>query len=154
MNLTDILIAFFMSMLPVIELRGGIVYAAARGIPFIVAFIVCFLGSIFPVPFIFLFLRKIFAFLGKFKYTKPLVVWLEKRARSKESSVQKRNIIGLLLFVALPLPGTGAWTGALIAVVLDMRIKNALPPIILGVLIDGIIMSILSFLIPGLFFPS
>ena len=150
----DAVIAFLMSMVPVIELRGGIVYAAACGIPFITAFIVCFLGNILPVPFILIFLRRIFAFLERFKYTKRIVKGLERRARSKEGKLKKYQLLGLFLLVAIPLPGTGAWTGALVAVVFDIQIKKALPVIALGVLGAGLIMSILSFLIPGLFFPA
>lgn len=148
----DELIAFLMSMLPVVELRGGIIYAAAKGIPFLTAFVICFLGNILPVPFILLFLRKVFAFLENFRYTKRIVRGLEGRARKKQGLIQKYRLPGLFLLVAIPLPGTGAWTGALVSVLLDIQIKKAFPAIALGVLAADIIMSILSFWIPGLFF--
>ena len=148
----DTIIAFLLSMLPVIELRGGIVYAAARGVPFITAFIICFLGNILPIPFILLFIRRILSFLERFKYTKKLVEKIENRARTKSASIRKYQMFGLFLFVAIPLPGTGAWTGALIAALMDLQIKKSFPVIALGVLVAGIIMSIFSFLIPGLFF--
>ena len=148
----DALLAFLLSMLPVVELRGGIIFAAARGIPFINAFIICFLGNILPVPFILLFVRRVFGFLERLKYTKDIVLKLENRVRAKSGSVLKYQLWGLFIFVAIPLPGTGAWTGAMVAAFLDMQIRKSFPMIALGVLGAGIIMSVLSYLIPGLFF--
>ena len=148
----DVFIAFLISMLPIVELRGGIVYAAARGVPFALAFLICFFGNILPVPFILLFIRNIFAWLERFKHTKSVVMKLENRARAKSDTVRKYQLFGLFLLVAIPLPGTGAWMGALVAAVLDLRIKKSFPVIALGVLSAGIIMSVLSYLIPGLFF--
>ena len=146
--------AFFISMVPLIELRGGIIYAAAQGIPFWRAFIICCLANILPVPVILLFLRKIFSFLERFKYTKKMVLALERRARAKAKSEKfiKYRAWGLFAFVAIPLPGTGAWTGSLIAVIMDMPIKKSFLAIASGVVGAGVIMSVLSFLIPGLFF--
>lgn len=148
----DKLIAFLMSMVPILELRGGIVYAAAKGIPFTTAFLICFLGNILPIPFILLFLRKVLNFLEQFKYTKRLVRGLERRARKKQGNIDKYKLLGLFILVAIPLPGTGAWTGALVAVVMDIQMKKSFPAIALGVLAAGIIMSVLSYWIPGLFF--
>lgn len=148
----DLAFAFFMSMLPIVELRGGIVYAAARGIPFAEAFAVCLIGNIIPVPFILLFIKKIFAFLEKFKRTANLVKKLEDRARAKSESVRNRQLIGLFAFVAVPLPGTGAWTGSLIAAMLGLKFGKSFAVIVAGVVSAGIIMSLLSYLIPGLFF--
>ena len=150
--MTDLFITFLLSMLPVIELRGGIIYAAARSVPFVTAFIICFLGNILPIPFILLFIRRILKFLENFKYTKNLVKKIENRAHAKSSTVQKYQLFGLFLLVAIPLPGTGAWTGSLIAALMDLRIKKSFPIIAVGVLCAGIIMSIFSFLIPGFFF--
>ncbi|MDR1928160.1 MAG: small multi-drug export protein [Oscillospiraceae bacterium] len=148
----DLLTAFCMSMLPVLELRGGIVFAAARGIPFVLAFLVCLLGNILPIPFILLFLRRVFAFLERFRYTARLVRWLERKARKKEGKLQKYELLGLFLLVAIPLPGTGAWTGALVAVVFDIQIRKSFPVIALGVLAAGCVMAALSYLAPDLFF--
>ena len=150
--MTDIIVAFLMSMLPIIELRGGIIYSAARGIPFLTSFIVCFLGNILPIPFILLFIRRILRFLENFKLTERLVKRIEGRAHAKSAKVQKYQLFGLLLIVAIPLPGTGAWTGSLVAALMDLRIKNSFPVITFGVLVAGLIMSVLSYLIPGLFF--
>ena len=141
-----------MSMLPVIELRGGIIYAAAFEIPFVQAFIICVIGNILPIPFILLFLRKILAFLSKFKYTAKIVTWLENRGHAKSDNIRKYQMLGLFIFVAIPLPGTGAWTGALIASLMDLQIRKSFPMIALGVVGAGVIMSILSYFIPGLFF--
>jgi uncharacterized membrane protein len=146
------LIAFLMSMLPVIELRGGLIFASASGIPFPEAFLVCFLGNVLPIPFILLFLRKVLDVLGRYRYTARLVAWLEDKAKRAEKKIGKYELLGLFILVAIPLPGTGAWTGALVASIFDMRIKRALPVIICGVLAAGVIMSVFSYLMPGLFF--
>lgn len=148
------LIAFFMSMLPIIELRGGIVYAAVQGIPFAKAFAICYLGNILPIPFILLLLRHVFRWMEQFKYTEKIVRKLEAKAHAKSDQVRKYQTLGLFLFVAIPLPGTGGWTGALIASVMDLDVKKSFVTIALGILCAGIIMSILSYLIPGLFFDS
>ncbi|MCL2013978.1 MAG: small multi-drug export protein [Oscillospiraceae bacterium] len=147
----DIVLAFLISMLPILELRGGIIFAAAREIPFLAAFLVCFAGNIIPIPFILFFIRKIFNFLGKFKYTKKLVVKLENRARAKSDKVRKHQLLGLFLLVAIPLPGTGAWTGSLVAAFLNLPPKKAFLTITLGVLGAGIIMSLLFYLAPDLY---
>lgn len=148
----DALISFFISMVPVFELRGGIVFAAARGIPFLYAFLICLLGNILPIPFILLFTRRVFLFLEHIKPTEKFVKRFENKARSKQSFLRKYEWFGLFLFVAIPLPGTGAWTGAMIAALLDMQIKRAFPALALGVFGAGIIMSVISFVLPGLFF--
>lgn len=150
--MNKLLVAFFISMLPVSELRGGMIFASASGIPFVEAFLICFLGNILPVPFLLLFVRRILTFLERFRYTKGIVTGLESRVRAKSDKVKKYQLFGLFLLVAVPLPGTGAWTGALVAAGLDHRIKRAFPMIALGVFFAGIIMSILSYLVPGLFF--
>jgi uncharacterized membrane protein len=139
-------------MLPVVELRGGLIFASASGVPFPEAFLLCCLGNILPIPFILFFLRKIFNILEKNKHTAKLVLWLEGKAKKAEKKIGKYEMFGLFLFVAIPLPGTGAWTGALIASIFDMRIKRALPAIAAGVVGAGVIMSVLSYWIPGLFF--
>ncbi|MDR3314708.1 MAG: small multi-drug export protein [Oscillospiraceae bacterium] len=146
-----LLAAFAISMLPVIELRGGIVFSRLIEIPLWQAFLTCFLGNILPVPFILLFLRRLFVFLERFRYTKRLVGGLERRARKKEGRLQKYELLGLFLLVAIPLPGTGAWTGALVAVVFDLQIRKSFPTIAAGVLGAGVIMVLLSYAFPQLF---
>jgi uncharacterized membrane protein len=148
----DLIVTFFVSMLPLVELRGGVVFAALRNIPFPLAAAVCYLGNILPVPFILLFLRRVFRFLERFRHTARVVTWLETKARKKVSKMSTAILLGLFLFVAIPLPGTGAWTGALIAVVFDLQIKKTFPVIAAGVLGALCIMSAISYVIPGFFF--
>jgi uncharacterized membrane protein len=110
------------------------------------------MGNILPVPFILFFLRKVFKLLEKNRYTAKLILWLEDKAKRAEKKIGKYELLGLFLLVAIPLPGTGAWTGSLVAVVFDMQIKRAFPAIAAGVVGAGVIMSVVSYLIPGLFF--
>lgn len=149
------LIIFFISMLPIVELRGGMIAASLLNVGLVEAFVICYVGNIIPIPFILLFIRKIFAFLKKFKHTKKIVEKLESSSMRKSEKVKKSSKWGLLTFVAIPLPGTGGWTGSLIAALLDMRIKTSFPVIALGVLIANVIMSLFSYglldLIIGLF---
>ena len=146
------LAAFIISMLPVVELRGGLIFSALLGIPFAKAFLLCYLGNILPIPFILLFLRQIFALLRRFKPTSRLVCKLEEKARKGGKKLGRYELLGLFIFVAVPLPGTGGWTGSLISVILDLQIRRAFPTIALGVLAAGGIMSLFTYLIPGLFF--
>lgn len=142
------LIAFVISLCPVLECRGGMIAARFMEIPFIKAFLICYIGNMLPIPFIILFIRKIFEFLRKFKFFAKIVEKLEAKTEKNKEKVMKYEAWGLLLFVAIPLPGTGGWTGALMAALLDIRFKRALPIIALGVLIAGFIMSGLTY---GLF---
>ena len=146
------LAVFIISMLPVIELRGGMIFAAILGIPFAQAFLFCFLGNIIPIPFILLFLRKIFALLERFKFTRKIVQWVEDKGHKASRKLGKYDLLSLFIFVAIPLPGTGGWTGSLISVLLDLQIRRAFPAIALGVLAAGGIMSFFTYFIPGLFF--
>ena len=139
------LIVFIVSMLPVLELRGGLIAAKLLDIEFFRAFVICFIGNMLPIPFILLFIRKIFNWLKKFRKINKVIERLEARSIRKADGVKKYRLWGLLFFVAIPLPGTGAWTGALIADLLDIRIKHSLPTISVGVFIAGIIISILSY---------
>lgn len=145
------IIAFIISMLPILELRGGLIAAKLMGIEFIKAFIICFIGNLLPIPFILLFIRKIFNWLKRFRKIEKIIDKLEARSIRKADKVKKYRLFGLFLFVAIPLPGTGAWTGALAADLLDVRIRHSFPAIALGVLAAGIIMSVLTYAIPGAF---
>ena len=140
-------------MVPFIELRGSIVYAALAGVDLVWAFPVAILGNMLPVPFIILFIKKIFAWIRRiFPKLNSFVDRLEEKGKSKKDRIEKGAFWGLFLFVGIPLPGTGAWTGSLIAAMLDMKMKKAVPSIVLGVISAGIIMAILSYFLPGLFF--
>ncbi|MCI5914323.1 MAG: small multi-drug export protein [Oscillospiraceae bacterium] len=141
-----VLLTALISMLPVVELRGGLPAGVALGLPIPLSFAASLLGNMLPVPFVILFARPVFQWvrahipaLGSF------VTKLETRAYAKSKNVKKYEAWGLLIFVAIPLPGTGAWTGALIASVLNMRLKRAVPVIFLGVIIAGSIMTVLTY---------
>lgn len=146
------LIVFFVSLLPVLELRGGMIAASLLGVPWANAFIICLLGNMLPIPFILLFIKQIFKLLKKIKGINKIIIKIEQIADKKGGKINKSRNWGLFAFVAIPLPGTGAWTGALVATMLDIRMRKSFPIIFLGVLTAGIIMSILTYFIPGLFF--
>lgn len=139
------LVAFVISLLPVLECRGGMIASRLMEIPFIKAFLICYLGNMLPIPFIILFIRKIFECLRRFSFFSKIIEKLEAKTDKNKDKVLKYESWGLLLFVAIPLPGTGGWTGALMAALLDIRFKRALPIIALGVLIAGFIMSGLTY---------
>ena len=129
-----LLVTFFVSMLPIVELRGGLPYGVARGLDYPEALAAAILGNMLPVPFIIVYIRHIFAWLRQRRvWWDEKITWLEKHAHLKGRFVRKYSAIGLLILVAIPLPGTGAWTGALVAAILDMRLKRAIPIIFLGV---------------------
>lgn len=138
------LIVFIISMIPVLELRGSLLAAGFLEMEFLSTFIVAVVGNMFPIPFILLFINKIFEWLKKTKL-KNAVEKLENRALSKSDQIKKYGKFGLFLFVAIPLPGTGAWTGALAATLLRMKPKDSILPIFLGVITAGLIMSLISF---------
>lgn len=138
------LVTFLVSMVPVVELRGGIPFGTALGLDPISTAVAAILGNLLPVPFIILFIRHIFDWLRKYDRTRALVEKFERKAHLKSKNVVKYQTFGLCLFVALPLPGTGAWTGALIAAVLDMRFKRAMPSIVLGLLIAATIVTCIT----------
>ena len=141
-----LLLTFFISLLPVIELRGGLPAGVAMGLPIPEAFLASLLGNMLPVPFAILFIRPLFRWVrAHIPALGDFVTRLEKRAYAKSKNVKKYETWGLLLFEAIPLPGTGAWTGALIASFLNMRIKRAVPVIFLGVVIAGLIMTALTY---------
>lgn len=149
-RLSPEIITFIVSIMPILELRGGLIAAKLMGVDFFKAFIICFIGNMLPVPFILLFIRKIFGLLKKSPKIEAMIEKLEARSLRKADNVKKYRILGLVLFVGIPLPGTGAWTGALIADLLDIRIKHSLPAIALGVFIAGVIISIFSYGLLGL----
>lgn len=138
------LIVFIVSMIPILELRGSILAAGFLKMEFLSTFIIAVIGNFLPIPFILLFIDKIFFWLKKTRF-KNIVEKLENKALSKSDQIKKYGKWGLFLFVAIPLPGTGAWTGSLIASLLRMKLKDSLPWIFLGIVTAGLIMSLLSF---------
>ena len=145
-TLGKLIATFFISMAPVIELRGGLPYGITLGLDYPLALTAAVLGNMVPVPFIIIYIRHIFTWLRKrSKWWDEKITRLEKKAHLKGRVVRKYSTIGLCILVAIPLPGTGAWTGALVAAVLDMRLKKAIPAIFLGVCIAAAIMTMVTF---------
>ncbi len=140
------LITYLISMVPVVELRGAIPYGIAADLePWLVYPLAAF-GNLLPVPFILLFIRKIFQWMKRYEKLGKIATKLEERAASKSGKVRKSEFIGLLIFVAIPLPGTGAWTGALIAALMEMRLKRAILAIATGVLLAGLVVTLVMVL--------
>jgi len=149
----EFIFTMLVSMIPVVELRGGIPFGVATlGLPYPAAFVAAVIGNILPAPFIVVYIRRIFQWLRRrFPRLDGMVDAMERKAHLKGRKVSKYKYLGLLLFVAIPLPGTGAWTGSLAAAFLDMPLRKALPSIILGVLLAGGIMTALTFFGVNLF---
>ena len=135
----EILLTFGTAMVPVLELRGAIPVGVAAGLPPAVACAVAIAGNLVPVPFIMLLVRRIFNWLRRIPFFGRKIDWLERRAHLKGRMVRKYRLAGLVILVGVPLPGTGAWTGALVAALLDIRMRHALPAILLGLIIAGAI---------------
>ena len=140
------------SMVPVVELRGGIPFGVAAGLPVWMAYLAAVIGNVIPVPFIVVYIRRVFQWMRRrLPRFNGVVDKLEQKAHLKGKVVTKYKYLGLAIFVAIPLPGTGAWTGALAAAFLDMPLRKALPAILIGVLVAGISISILTFGAASLF---
>ena len=142
-------IIFIISLMPILELRGGLLAATLLHVEFIKALIICIIGNILPIPIILIFLEKILDLFRKWKPTKKVVSWLEKKVDNKRSQIDKYGYLGLILFVGIPLPGTGAWTGTLLAIMLGLNKKKSFICIAIGVLLASIIMSFVSYGILG-----
>ena len=143
MTLHDYLFTLLLAMAPVSELRGAIPFGLAHDIPQALLYPSCILANLLPVPFVILFLRRILAWMQrKGGRLASAAGWLEKRGRAKSARIKRSELLGLYLFVAIPLPGTGAWTGALVAALMDMRLKRAIPTIFVGVLIAGLLVTL------------
>lgn len=134
-----------MSMVPVLELRAAIPYGIASGLSIPMTYILAVIGNLIPIPILVVFTRKVFAWLQtKSEGLDRFVKRLEAKADKNKDIVEKSEFFGLMVLVAIPLPGTGAWTGALVAAMLNMRLKRAMPSIILGVIIAGIIVTAIT----------
>lgn len=144
------LVMFIISLMPILELRGGLIAASLMNAPMWTSFLVCFIGNILPIPFILWFITSIFEYLKKKgKRLGKLVEKIENKANSKKDQIERLKYLGLVLFVGIPLPGTGAWTGCLIAALLGMDKKKSAIAAIVGVIMAGIIMLIFSYGILG-----
>ena len=143
--LSKYLAVFFVSMVPVLELRGAIPIGVAGGLTPLAAMVIAMVGNLVPIPFLIVFTRQIFHWLKGWRKIRGVVEKLEARAAEKSQMVLKYAWVGLCILVAIPLPGTGAWTGALVAAILDLRLKKAMPAITLGVVIAGFIVTCLTY---------
>ena len=140
---------FIISMIPLLELRGGLLAASLLKISAAKALPICIVGNIIPIPFILLFIRQIFKWMKKTKLFRGLIIKMENRAMGKSDQIKRYEFLGLLLFVGIPLPGTGAWTGALIASLLEVDIKKSSIAILCGLFMASAIMYIVSYGIVG-----
>jgi len=138
------LVCFIVSLLPILECRGGLIVASLLNVKLMTALPICILGNIIPVPFILLLINKIFAAFKKTKHHK-LIDKIEAHAMKKSEGLSRGEFWGLLLFVGIPLPGTGAWTGSMIAALLGMKRKKAVPAIGLGVLLAAFIIAVIFY---------
>ena len=143
------MVIFIISMIPILELRGGLLAASLLKVSAAKAIPICIIGNIIPIPFILLFIRQIFKLMKKTKIFHGLIERLEKRAMGKSDQIKRYEFLGLLLFVGVPLPGTGAWTGALIASLLGIDIKKSSLAIFCGIAMATVIMYIVSYVLVG-----
>ena len=144
-TLGKFIMTFLISMVPIVELRGGLPYGILQGLHLPAAACAAILGNMIPVPFILLFIEHVFSFLKKnFPKMNSFIGKLEKRAEEKQVIVDKYGALGLVLLVAIPLPGTGAWTGSLVAALMRMKRKKAVPLIFTGVVIAAILMTVIT----------
>ncbi len=145
MSIKEEIMVLGVAAVPVLELRASIPIGMAMSMNWKVVYILSVLGNILPIPFIIVYMRPFFSFLRRTKYFDKFIHWIEHRTMKKAETVMKYSAIGLFLFVAIPLPGTGAWTGAMIAAMLDMRMKYAFPAILAGVLAAGALVMSISY---------
>ena len=139
------MMVFFLSMMPVIELRGGLIAASLLKVNYIQGLLYCLIGNILPIPFVLFFFAKIVELMEKSSFTRPLASWFRKKVDKHKDAIDKVDFWGLVLFVGIPLPGTGAWTGAMVASLLKMNRKKAFLAIGIGVCLAAGIMSLLSY---------
>ena len=150
---TKYLLTFLISMVPLVELRLGVPFGTGMGLPWQLCLIICMIGNMIPVPFIFFFARKLLVWGSKKKFIGKFCSFClnkgEKGGKKLQEKAGKGIYVALLLFVGIPLPGTGAWTGTLAASILDLDFKKSIISVILGVLLAGIIMTVLSQVVKG-----
>ena len=143
---------FIISMIPILELRGGLLAASLLKISAAKALPICIVGNILPIPFILLLIRHVLEWMKKVPCFRGIALWLERKAMSKKGQIEKYEFWGLMLFVGIPLPGTGAWTGALVASLLHMKFGKAFGAILVGIALATVIMSIRSYGVLGMLF--
>lgn len=148
------LIVFLISMAPILELRGGLLAAspALLNIPILKAIPLCIIGNLIPIPFILLFIKAIFNWMKKFERLGRIAIWFENKAMHKKDQIEKYEFWGIVLFVGIPLPGTGAWSGSLIAALLNIDYKKAIAAVFIGIMVATFIMSCISYGLLGVLF--
>ncbi len=139
------ILVFIISLMPILELRGGLIAAALLGLSPLKSYIICMIGNILPVPFILLLINKILSWMRTSRHFSKIANWLDKKVEKHKGKIEKYGYLGIVLFVGIPLPGTGAWTGSLIAAALEMDKKKTFLSVLIGVFLASIIMMILSF---------
>ena len=139
------LLVFIISLLPILELRGGLLAAALLGLDPLPSYIISIVGNLLPIPFILLLINKILDKMRNGKKSKKIADWLDKKVEKRKGQIEKFGYFGLVLFVGIPLPGTGAWTGALVASVFDMDLKKSSLSILLGIFLAAVIMTFVSY---------
>ena len=150
-GIPPLLVVFLISLLPILEIRGGLIAAAILQVPLWQAFLVAAIGNMLPIPFILLFIQQILKWMKHFKWFAKIVGWVERKAEKHGEKLKKGEFWALLIFVGIPLPGTGGWTGALAASFLEMPLKRAIPSIFIGIITAGAIISALAYGLPGAF---
>lgn len=138
-------VIFIISVLPVLELRGGLIAASILNVTYLKALIICIIGNILPIPFVLLFIKKIVKWMDTFGPTRKFASFIHKKVEKNKAEIEKYDFWGLTVFVGIPLPGTGAWTGSIVAGMLEMDMKKSFPAIVLGVLMASAIMSFVSY---------
>lgn len=144
-GLNPYVIVIILAMMPIGELRASMIFAAAAGLEWHIALPLSIVFNLVPIPFVILLLRPVLEWVKEIRWIGKYASAFHKKILEKSKKVEKYEKYGLFAFVAIPLPGTGAWTGAAIAALLDMRLKRAIPPIVLGVLTAGIIMTVVGY---------
>ena len=140
-------IIFIISMIPILELRGGLLAAspALLNVPILKAIPICIIGNLLPIPFILLLIEKVLNGMERVPGLSKVAIWVRQKADKNKGQIEKFGFWGLVLFVGIPLPGTGAWTGSLLAALLGMKFKKAFPAVLLGIALASVIMSIVSY---------
>jgi len=148
------IIIFIISMIPILELRGGLLAAspALLNVPILRAIPICIAGNLLPIPFILLLIEKVLDLMEQIPFLDRVALWVREKADKHKGQVETYGFWGLVLFVGIPLPGTGAWTGSLVASLLHMKLRKSFPAILLGIVLATIIMSLLSYGLLGALF--
>lgn len=142
------IVIFIISMLPILEMRGGMIAATLMNVPYVQALIICMVGNILPIPFLLLFIKKLLDWMKKFRLMGRFAAWIENHALKKRGTIDKFGFWGLIIFVGIPLPGTGAWTGSVLASLLGIPVKKSSLAAGIGVCLCAVIMSIITYFIP------